>query len=95
MTFFSQLLSAAENDSTYGSVIEIKVWPTYFDIYLNVKSVCGNNSQTNRYILGKEETESYSILLAAMTARMVTNLNYDCRSDGVAVIYGVRVKPEL
>ncbi len=88
-----QLLLAAANNSTYASVVEIKVWPTYIDIYLDANSICSNTANATRYVLAKEEKEMYPILLTAMTARMVTNINYDCRADGIAEVYGVRVKP--
>lgn len=49
---------------------------------------------TNRYILDKAEKEMYALLLAAMSAGFIANVNYDCGSNGVAYIYGVRVKPQ-
>jgi hypothetical protein len=84
---------SAANNSGYAKVIETKVWPTYIDIYLDVESACSNETTKTRYILDKTEREMYSTLLAAMTAGMVANLNYDCRADGIAEIYGIRVKP--
>jgi hypothetical protein len=91
LTFVSY---AAAYNSGYGKVVETKVWPTYIDIYLDVESTCDNASNRTRYVLDKTESAMYSTLLAAMTAKLVANLNYDCRGDGIAAIYGVRVKPQ-
>ncbi|MEW6995697.1 hypothetical protein AADZ84_15715 [Colwelliaceae bacterium MEBiC 14330] len=92
--FMSFSVSAASNNSGYSSVIEVKVWPSYIDIYLEAESICTKEGHKTRYVLSKEENEMYSTLLAAMTAKMVANVNYDCRGDGVAEIFGVRVKPQ-
>ncbi len=90
---FAFSANATSYNSSYSNVIEVKVWPTYIDIYLEAKSVCTKEGHEKRYVLSKEEKEMYSALLAAMTAKMLANLNYKCRDDGVAEIYGVRVKP--
>lgn len=95
-TFLSMIATAGPNNTNYAGVTEIKVWPTYIDIYSESENVCNNESSPGnkfRYILNKDEKEMYSLLLAAMTSKMKANMNYTCTAANLANIDGIRVKP--
>ena len=93
LLFLLPSFNAISADTGYSEVTEVKVWKTYIDIYLTAENNCSQHR--TRYILAKEEKEMYSTLLAAMIAKMVANINYNCRNDGLAQINGIRVKPEI
>lgn len=81
------------NNTGYVEISEIKVWPTYIDVYSENNHVC-SSSHSNRYVLSKDEKEMFSIALATMTARMKANINYSCDSSGLPQVEGIRVRPQ-
>ena len=92
-SFIAVSAIAGPNNTGYGEIIEIKVWPTYIDIYSAQSHVCPHE-QKQRLILDKNEKEMFSIALAAMTSRMQANINYSCSANGVPKVEGIRVRPQ-
>ncbi|GAB1624096.1 hypothetical protein AAOGI_41460 [Agarivorans albus] len=91
----SPYATAANSNTGYYAVTEVKVWPTYIDINSEAKNHCVNESNSGhafRYILDKSEKEMFSLLLSAMTSGMKANISYYCQNN-LAYIYGARVKP--
>lgn len=84
-------LMASEN-TNYGIIKEVKVWPNYIDVYSEHESVCTKSGHKDRYILAKERNQTYSIVVAALASGMKVSINYECGESGVAEINGVRVK---
>ena len=88
------MINASPYNSGYAAVTEVKIWPDYIDIYLDTNNACPKEGHETRYVLAKEQQEMYSTLFAAMMAQLATSIKYTCRDDGVAEIYGIRVKPK-
>ncbi len=83
---------AGPNNTGYLKIIEIKVWPTYIDIYSENLNVC-SYADKRRMVLKKDEKEMFSLAMTAMASGMKANINYSCRADGLPNIEGIRVKP--
>ncbi len=101
ITLFCQSAIADEKKNTgYRTITEIKTWPTYTDILLDIESQCTSWKHRRVYLLLKSDElknhdEYYTILTAAMMSGGKVNIQYICDSNngGKTVITGVRVRP--
>ena len=84
--------SALAYDTEYKAVVELKGWKTVTDVYMVEKHTCPNQTHYTRYLLGKEDKEQFSLLLAALTTGKKVSLSYRCNSSGHPAIEGVRLK---